>query len=124
MELSSYFGTFYFLVNFVAFNLPTANCQSFKRSINSHVRYAQFVGNPFTKLKASLLATLQVSSLGECTLGCINNQECFSVNFGDTQGRHICELINTDRFSQPDKFAASQDFYHYNIKVRQVFLLV
>ncbi len=118
MELSVWIASFYILVSIATFNLPIVNCQSFQRS-NSRGSFAHFVGNPFTRLTASVLATLQVSSLGECTFECINNHECFSVNFGDQaeEGKHICELINTDRFSQPDKFVISQDFHHYNIKV-------
>ncbi|KAL9952301.1 hypothetical protein ACROYT_G039536 [Oculina patagonica] len=118
MEISSWMGTFYILVSIITFYLPiVVNCQSFKRS-NSRGSFANFAGNPFTRLTASVLVSLQVSSLGECTFECINNHECFSVNFGDQaeEGKHTCELINTDRFSQPDKFVISQDFHHYNIK--------
>ena len=120
MELPSWMGKLYVLASLIAaiFDVTTVHCQSFKRSLNSRISYAQFVGNPLTKLTILPLATLQVSSLGECTFECINNKECFSVNFGaKTPGKHVCELINTDRFSQLDKFAASQDFDHYNIKV-------
>jgi len=100
-----------------SFNSARVNCQDFKRT-NSGVSFAQFVGNPFTRLNASLLATLQVSSLGECTYECINHHDCFSVNFGNrVHVTHTCELINSDKFNQPDRFAISQEFYHYNIKV-------
>ncbi|KAL9952300.1 hypothetical protein ACROYT_G039535 [Oculina patagonica] len=117
MDLSAWIASFYILVSIATFNLPIVNCQSFQRS-NSRGSFAHFVGNPFTRLTASVLATLQVSSLGECTFECINNHGCFSVNFGDQaeEGKHTCELINTDRFSQPDNFVISQDFHHYNIK--------
>ena len=100
-----------------SFNSPRVNCQDFKRT-NSGISFAQFVGNPFTRLNASLLATLQVSSLGECTFECINHHHCLSVNFAyRVHGTHTCELINMDKISQPDRFAISQEFYHYNIKV-------
>ena len=98
--------------------LSTVNCQRFKRD-DSGLNYANFVENPFSKLNESSLATVQVSSLGECTLECIYHRECFSVNFGtQNRGRHACELINTDKFKKPDMFTVSQDFHHYNIKVR------
>lgn len=122
MELPSWIGTALILFIITSFNSSRVNCQSYKRS-NSGVSFAQFVGNPFTRLNASVLATLQVSSLGECTFECINHHECFSVNFGNrAHGKHRCELINTDRFNQPDKFAISQGFYHYNVKVGSSFL--
>ena len=111
---------FYFLVCVLSFHSSTVYCQSFKRD-NSRLSYAKFVRNPFKKLVASSLSTLKVSSLGECTLKCVNHQECLSVNFGNqNQGKHTCELIDTDRFKQPEIFTASQDFHHYSIKVRCV----
>jgi len=107
------------LIRFIiaSFNSSRVNCQHFKRT-DSGVSFAQFVGNPFTRLNASFLATLQVSSLGECTFECINHHDCFSVNFGNrVHGTHSCELINSDKFNQPDRFAINQEFYHYNIEV-------
>ena len=118
MELPSWIGTA--LILFIiqtSFNSSRVNCQVYKRT-NTGVSFAQFVGNPFTRLNVSLLESLQVSSLGECTFECINHHNCFSVNFGNqAHGKHTCELINTDKFNQPGNFVISQEFYHYNIKV-------
>ena len=110
--------TFYVFVSitFSYFSTVTCDNSNFKRS--SRTSYAQFVRNPNTKLTASSLATVQVSSLGECTLECVNHQECESVNFGKKdQEKHTCELINTDRFKVPNKLSFNQNFHHYNIKV-------
>ena len=119
MELPSWIIATLILFITASLNSPRANSQDFKRTESEDsVKFAQFVGNPFKRLNASLLATLQVSSLGECTFECLNHHNCFSVNFGNrVHGTHICELINADKFIQPDKFAISQEFYHYNIKV-------
>ena len=114
---SSWIRTPLILFIIASFNSSRANSQGFKRT-HSGLSFAQFVSNPFTTLNASLLATLQVSSLGECTFECINRHDCFSVNFVyRVHGTHTCELINTDKFNQPDRFVISQEFYHYNIKV-------
>ena len=119
MELPSWIRATLVLFTLASFNSPRANSQDFKRTKSGDsVSFAQFVGNPFKRLNASLLATLQVSSLGECTFECLSHHNCFSVNFGNrVQGTHTCELINTDKFIQPDRFAISQEFCHYNIKV-------
>ena len=120
MELLSWIRAPLILHVFIiaSFNSPGANSQSLQKSSHSGVSFAQFVGNPFTRLNASLLATLQVSSLDECAFECLNHHDCFSINFSKrVHGTRICELINTDKFSQPDRFAISQEFYHYNIKV-------
>ena len=120
----SWISISYNLVSVLAFYSSTIYCQSFKRD-NSRLSYAKFVRTPFKKLVASSLATLKVSSLGECTLECVNHQECLSVNFGNQdQGKHTCELIDTDRFKQPEIFTASQDFHHYSIKVSRLIYLL
>ena len=117
MELLSWIRAFFILFVITSLNSPRANSQDFKRT-KSGVSFGQFVGNPFTRLNASLLATLKVSNLDECAFECLDHHNCISVNFGNrVHETHICELINTDKFIQPDRFAISQEFYHYNIKV-------
>lgn len=128
MELPTGIRKFLLLVSLVATadlkNVASLSV-SFKRTSDSAAHYGQFVGNAFSKLITSSIATLHVESLGECTFECIKNRECFSVNFGDqTQGKHICELLNEDKFNRSDKFAPSHDFHHYNLKVGAVVLLL
>jgi len=73
------------------------------------------------KLNAIKLASQEVSKLGECTFECINNKECYSVNFGGILGgKYSCELLGTDRFSESSKLVASEEFDHYYIKVRNI----
>lgn len=122
MEPVCFIRTLYMLLSIVGhFHSPSVNCESFKRDKPRRVSYAIFVRNPFTKLNASSLTTVRVSSLGECTLECANSEDCVSVNFGnEDKGKHTCELFNTDRFKQPEKFISSQAFHHYNIKVSRV----
>ena len=118
MEPFSWIAEFYWLINIVVFHVSLVKCESLKRN-NFGLAYANFVKNPYSKLTASHLATVKVSSLGHCTLECINHKQCVSVNFGEdqSQAKQICELIKTDKFNTPEKFTASQDFHHYNIKV-------
>ena len=85
---------------------------------DSRVSFAQFVRNLHTKLVVSSIKTLQVSTISECTLECINHLECVSVNYGFHNSiTHTCELINTDMFKHPDSLTSSANFHHYNIKV-------
>lgn len=123
MELPSSISKFLFLVTLMTASHDLENVTgepvSLKRTLDSGIRYAQFVGNSFTELTNSSFATLKVESLGECTFQCINSQKCISVNFAghQTQGKHICELLNEDKFSRSDKVVSSDDFHHYHIKV-------
>ena len=103
--------------------LPIAYNHSKNLQRKFWVSYAMFVKNPHKKLVVSSITTSQVSTISECTLDCLNHQECVSVNFGKKEGtKYSCELINTDMFQQPDKLSVIQDFDHYNIKVSHLTL--
>lgn len=103
--------------------LPMAYNYSKNLQRNVWVSYAMFVNNPQKKLVVSSITTSQVSTISECSLECLNHQECVSVNFGKKDGtKYACELINTDMFQQPDKLSVSEDFDHYNIKVSHLAL--
>lgn len=109
---------------FLSVTKSTCHSKSFNK--DSRVSYAQFVRNLQTKLVVSSIKTLQVSTISECTLECINNRECVSVNYGFHSSiiTHTCELINTDMFKNPDSLTYGGDFHHYNIKVRSFCSLV
>ena len=93
--------------------------QNFKRE-NQGVSFAKFIKAPSVKLNAFQLVHLKVSRLGECTFECINNKQCFSVNFGALRdGQHSCELLKMDMFRKSSSLAASKEFDHYYIKVSQ-----
>ncbi|KAJ7388289.1 hypothetical protein OS493_038751, partial [Desmophyllum pertusum] len=80
--------------------------------------FAKFVRHPSVKLNALKLASRTVSNLGECTFECINNQECYSVNFGrdSPHGKHPCELLEEDKFRRPSDLVDSGGFDHYYIR--------
>lgn len=106
------------IILFLAFSYQ-CDAQNFKRD-NSGVNYVNFVAIPFHKLSSLILTALEVSSPSECAFQCLNNQHCYSVNFGETStadGKHACELLNADMFVQRDNFVVSGEFHHYNIKV-------
>ena len=93
---------------------------------DSTFSFANFVKNPFSKLASPILASLKLSTLGECAFECLTNKECFSINFATVSGddKYECELLIADMFKQADKFAASRDFHHYNYKVGSNFTVV
>ena len=94
------------------------NAHNFKRE-NQGVSFAKFVKASSVKLKVFKLATLNVSKVGECSLECINNKKCYSVNFRvlPIDGKHVCQLLRIDKFTKADQLVASSDFDHYYIKV-------
>lgn len=94
--------------------------EDFIRDDKRGVKYAYFVKNPSHRLNSAVLASFMVSKLLECTFQCINNQECYSVNFAVVSrldGRHACELLNADKFQNSSDLLQSDSFDHYNIMV-------
>ena len=115
MEVNLKFHSFLILLSYL-FSLSCA--QNSKRE-KQGVSFAKFVKSPSVKLNVSSLTRLKVSRVGECTFECINNQDCYSVNFGTSLDRkHSCELLATDKFRRSSKLFASREFDHYFIKVK------
>ena len=56
----------------------------------------------------------------ECKVACIDNSECRSVNLKttlDESDKHICELLDTDKFTSHEEFDESLDVNHYSFTV-------
>ena len=99
----------------------STGAQSFRRDAEQNtVNFAHFVNNPSYRLNGAVLANFMVLSPTECAYQCINNQNCYSFNFAATSldGRHSCELLNTDMFINSDDLVCHAGFDHYNIEVR------
>ena len=92
--------------------------KNFKREKHG-VSFAKFLKDSSVKLDTARLADMKVSKLGECTLRCLNHEECVSTNFGRTSidGKYSCHLLRMDKFRRSDVLVASDDFDHYYIKV-------
>ena len=97
----------------------STSAKNFRRDGQQGVNYAHFVKNPSRRLNTAVLVSLVVSRPQECTYHCINHQECYSVNFAalSLEGRHMCELLNADKFQNSGNLVHSETCDHYNIKV-------
>ena len=94
--------------------------QNFRRDgKHNAVNFAHFVNNPSHRLNGAVLGSSMVLSPTVCAYQCINNQACYSFNVAATSldGRHSCELLNTDKFLNPDDLVCHDGFDHFNIKV-------
>ena len=91
----------------------------FNRDDKRRERHAYFVRNPSKRLNSSILDSFMVSEPMRCFFRCISHQECYSVNFASVShdGRHMCELLNADKFQNSSSFLHSISFDHYNKKV-------
>ena len=98
--------------------------KNFKRD-KQGVSFVKFLKASSVKLDTVRLADLKVSTLGECTLECLNQEECVSTNFGRTSNdeKYSCHLLSMDKFRRPDELVASDDFDYYHIEVSKTRML-
>lgn len=100
--------------------LTSTDAHNYKRDEKNGVYFANFAKNPSVRLKAFVLETLMAPNHRQCTIECINNKHCYSVNFAASLdgGKPTCQLLNTDKFMNAHDLVADERFDHYNIKVR------
>ena len=98
----------------------STDAENFRRDgEHDTVNFAHFANSPLHRLNGAVLISCKVLSPSECAFECIESQDCYSFNFAATSldGRHSCELLNADKFSNSDNLVFHADFNHYNIKV-------
>ena len=78
---------------------------------------------PFLNHKLSHSEIMDIQTVfdeEECIAACTENSECRSLNFKttpDESAKHICQLLNTDKFASYEEFEESLDFNHYSFTV-------
>lgn len=99
-----------------------------RREIQTHdaesrVSYGNFAVDKFHRLQVSVGSSRFVSDFKECALSCVNNPPCSSFNVASSarsDGKLRCELLNKDKYSaSPGQLVSSQEYHHYEIKVRK-----
>ena len=92
-----------------------------KGSLRSDVKnHAEFIEHVHSFLDIPPVGSIKVHDSMACTLHCLRNEQCYSVNFAidfDDKG-HVCELLPSDKYHSPYKFQQNVDsFHHYSIAV-------
>jgi len=93
-----------------------------KRNIREGVAYANFAAHKFRYLNITPLDSTSVKEPLECNFLCVNHSSCFSTNlaaFHDQEGKIKCELLQSDKYNNSDKFLGSAGYHHLSIKVRK-----
>ena len=65
--------------------------------------------------------TVKVGESLDCGFACTRLKTCFSYNFGltpDGDGKHVCELLSTDKYNNSGNFQGDANFHHFAIRVR------
>lgn len=59
----------------------------------------------------------------QCALNCLVAVRCRSFNFKmqvELDGRHLCEILASDKYNHSTHLEASSNYYHYSILVRAI----
>ncbi|CAH3107174.1 unnamed protein product [Pocillopora meandrina] len=78
-----------------------------------------FIKHEFHHLNVPLIGTVAVSDVFDCTLECLSNPLCFSVNlaaFKGTHGKLWCELLSSDKFRNSTEYKGNKSSHHFAIE--------
>lgn len=85
------------------------------------VGYANFMAHKFSRLDLTPLVSTSVKEIVECGKLCVDHVSCFSFNcaaFRDNVEKKIlCQLLQSDKYSESLMFAPSPIFHHFSIEV-------
>ena len=83
-----------------------------------------FIKHEFHHLNVPLVGTVAVSDVFDCTLECLSNPFCFSVNLAAFKGAHgklWCELLSSDKFRNSTEYKGNKSSHHFAIEVGSIF---
>ena len=71
---------------------------------------------------SQVLASYYATDDMDCAFKCLEKMSCFSFNFAilaadSKSGRHLCELLASDKYNHANSFVPSRDFHHFAIWV-------
>ena len=96
--------------------------EALKRDAGEGVAYANFAVHKFRYLNLVPLDSTSVKEPLECSFLCVNHSSCFSTNlaaFCDQEGKFKCELLQSDKYNNSNKFVENSAYHHLSIKVRK-----
>ncbi|XP_068730388.1 uncharacterized protein [Montipora capricornis] len=81
-------------------------------------RQANFIQDELSYLNIPAISKSLVDRSIQCALACLNSLPCFSFNlaaFPNNNGKLLCEQLPSDKFTNSDKYVASNGFHHFSI---------
>ncbi|XP_068759871.1 uncharacterized protein [Montipora capricornis] len=101
----------------LALCLQYSEAQQLQRGEYQHIKYANFQNFFHQMLNISqVLAT----DYKDCAFKCLEKMSCFSFNFAtlpadSNSGRHLCQLLASDKYNHANSFVPSRDCHHFAI---------
>ena len=97
------------------------------RSPTGYLSFGNFKRNSFHYLWVKNITWSMVVRHSECTLLCVAEPKCYSLNmaaYPDSKGLYLCELLATDKYRATKKFHANATFHHYSPWVRPNYMIM
>lgn len=121
-------GVLGFSFGFQVFGANVPDSATLKRDPILGISIANFECHKYQKLSPSVGElyggkTTKVDSSLDCGFVCTKLNRCFSFNFGitpDVNGKHICEVLSTDKYNSSEQLRPSLNSHHFSIMVRHV----
>ena len=102
----------------VVISLATGLCLSKTRGADPQLsKQRLFTKHEFHYLNVRRVGTFTTHDDFECTLECLNNPLCLSVNTAASRrsdGKVWCELLSSDKNSNPKDFAGNMSSHHFS----------
>ena len=88
---------------------------SFFIELDSEFRQDIFTEDDYHYLNVPVVGSFTVDNTFDCTLKCLRNPCCFSVNlaaYRGANGKIWCELLSSEKHSNPEKYKRNQTSHH------------
>ena len=85
-----------------------------------------FVKDDHYYLNVPRIGTYAVYDTLDCTIECLSNPSCFSLNLAASKGadgKLWCELLSSEKYSNPGEYKRNESSHHFSIKVPLLFSL-
>ena len=96
----------------------------FNTLYNPDHRQAIFSMDEFHYLNVPRVGTYIVYNIFDCNFECLNNPFCLSLNLAASKradGKLWCELLSSEKHSNPEEYKRNDTSHHYSIKVSETF---
>ena len=113
------YSVYSFPLNFKNF-LPAEFNTLYHRDLRQDI----FVKDDHHYLNIPRVGTYAVYDTLDCTIECLSNPSCFSLNLAASKGadgKLWCELLSSEKYSNPGEYKRNESSHHFSITVSLLF---
>ena len=103
-----------------SFNFLPCNLQNLPVCITTAFVKMFLIKEEYHYLNVSKVGTFTVYNSLDCSLECLGNPSCLSINLAAYKGadeKILCELLGSEKYSNPKQFKSNNNSHHFSIKV-------